>query len=49
MMTFLTVIRLMNRFGMTDPSKEFIKVSKTAARVTGTTAELKENDILSIE
>ena len=49
MMTLLTVIKLMQRFGMTNPAKVLIKISRTASRVTGTTANLQENDVLSVE
>ena len=49
MMTFLTVIRLMERFGMNQVNKIQIKVSKVGSKVIGTTANLQENDILSVE
>jgi len=49
MMTFLTVIRLMERFGMNQANKIQIKVSKVGSKVIGTTANLQENDILSVE
>ena len=48
MMTFLTVIRLMRKFQI-DPMEEEITVSKTAAKIQGTTANLKEGDILTVE
>lgn len=50
MMTCLTVIKLLARYGAPpDGKKTFIKVSKLASKITGTTADLKEGDILSVE
>ena len=40
MMTLLTVIKLMQRFSMVNPAKVLIKVSRNAAKVTGTSGNL---------
>ena len=48
MMTLLTVIKLLARFNM-NPAKTFITVSRSASIVTGTTANLKQGDILTVE
>lgn len=40
MMTLLTVIKLMQRFSMLNPAKVLIKVSRAAAKVTGTSGNL---------
>ena len=34
---------------MNNPAKVLIKISKAASRVIGTTANLLENDVLSVE
>ena len=49
MMTFLTVIKLMKKFEIKDPAKEKITISKAAAKISGTTACLQEDDILSVK
>lgn len=48
MMTFITVIKLVSRFNL-NPNKTFITVSKAGSHVIGTTANLKEGDILSVD
>lgn len=47
-MTFITVIKLVSRFNL-NPNKTFITVSKAGSHVIGTTANLKEGDILSVD
>ena len=48
MMTLITVIKLVARFNL-NPAKTFITISKAGSHVTGTTANLREGDILSVE
>lgn len=48
MMTLITTIKLVARFNL-NPSKTFITISRSGSRVTGTTANLKEGDILSVD
>jgi len=48
MMTLITVIKLVARFNL-NPAKTFITVSHAGSRVTGTTANLREGDILSVD
>ena len=40
MMTFLTVIKLMKKYGIDDPANEKITITKAAAKIQGTTASL---------
>jgi serine-type D-Ala-D-Ala carboxypeptidase (penicillin-binding protein 5/6) len=47
MMTFYTVLQLLQKFRM-DPSRTYVTISRQAANVKGTTAELVEGDILSV-
>jgi len=48
MMTLITVIKLVARFGL-NPVKTFITVSKAGSQVTGTTANLRAGDVLSVD
>tara|TARA_B110000285_G_scaffold25515_1_gene24534 strand:- start:703 stop:945 length:243 start_codon:yes stop_codon:yes gene_type:complete len=48
MMTLITVIKLVARFNL-NSSKTFITVSKAGSHVIGTTANLREGDILSVD
>ena len=48
MMTLLTVIKLLARFNI-NPLKTFITITKAASIVTGTTANLRQSDVLTIE
>jgi len=47
MMTFYTVICIMDEFKI-DPKKTLIAVSRMGSSVTGTTADLREGDVLSL-
>jgi D-alanyl-D-alanine carboxypeptidase len=49
MMTFYTILKLMPRFTIENPSKVLIKVSKAASKCIGTSANLEENDTMSLE
>lgn len=50
MMTLLTVLKLLQRYGFPHDGKRVqIKVSKVVSKIIGTTADLKEGDILSVE
>jgi len=46
-MTSYLIFRIMRRFKM-NPKKEMVVVSKYASSITGTTARLREGDILSV-
>ena len=46
-MTFYTVLRLMEQNNI-DPEKTIVTVSKTASLVTGTSANLREGDKLTL-
>ena len=46
-MTAYLIFRIMRRFKI-NPKKRMVKVSKYAASIAGTTARLKEGDILSV-
>ena len=46
-MTWYTVLMLWNKYGLNKMS-ELITISKEATLVTGTTSNLKENDVLSV-
>lgn len=48
MMTAYTVIKLLRRFRM-DPEQTMVTVTDVAAEITGTTANLKEGDVLSVD
>lgn len=48
MMTLYTVIRLMSKWNM-NPKNVSITVSQAAATVTGTSANLVEGDVLTVE
>ena len=48
MMTFLTVIKIMKKYDI-NPGKEKITITKIVAKVPGTTANLKEDDIMSVK
>lgn len=48
MMTALTVVRLCRRFKL-NLNSETIKISGVASNIRGTTANLRKNDVLSIE
>jgi D-alanyl-D-alanine carboxypeptidase (penicillin-binding protein 5/6) len=48
MMTFYTIVRLMKRWNM-QPKTTLITISYAGSQVTGTTADLTEGDVLSIE
>ena len=48
MMTFYTVLRCLNKYQL-HARNTFITISKTASRCTGTTANLKEGDVLTVE
>jgi len=48
MMTFYTLLRLLTKYQL-SPKNTYITVSKAASKVTGTTANLVEGDVLSIE
>ena len=47
MMTFYTVICIMDEYKI-DPKKTLIAVSRMGSSVSGTTAELREGDVLSL-
>lgn len=47
MMTFYTVLQLIEQYGI-DPEMTLITVSRTAASVKGTSAELREGDMLTM-
>lgn len=47
MMTFYTVLKLLDKFGM-DPEETQIAVSRAASKIPGTSADLREGDILSV-
>ena len=49
MMTMLTVLKCMARFGIQHPNRAQIKISKLSSKISGTTANLVEGDILSVE
>ena len=48
MMTFYTVLRCLNKYNM-HARNSYITISKTASKCTGTTANLKEGDVLTVE
>ena len=48
-MNLYTIIKLLDRFQLGDPSRLYITVNKIASKIIGTSAELKEGDILSVE
>ena len=48
MMTLITVIKLLARFNL-NPLKIFITVSRAGSHVIGTTANLREGDVLTVE
>lgn len=49
-MTLLTVLKLLQRYGFPHDGKRVqIKVSKVVSKIIGTTADLKEGDIMSVE
>jgi D-alanyl-D-alanine carboxypeptidase len=48
MMTLITVIKLLARFNL-NPNKMHITISRSGSHVIGTTANLREGDILSVE
>jgi serine-type D-Ala-D-Ala carboxypeptidase (penicillin-binding protein 5/6) len=47
MMTFYTVINIIEEYKI-DPSQTFISVCRQATSIIGTSADLREDDILSI-
>lgn len=47
MMTFYTVLRLCERYHI-DPNYTTITISRNAAKIHGTSADLQEGDILSL-
>ena len=47
MMTFYTSLKLLDKFGM-DPEETHVTVSRAATRIPGTSADLREGDILSV-
>ena len=50
MMTLNTVLKLLVRYGFPSDGKRVqIKISKVVSKIIGTTAELKEGDILTVE
>ena len=46
-MTFYVTLKILEKHKM-NPTKLFIKVTKQSSEVIGTSAELKQNDILSV-
>ena len=50
MMTLLTVLKLLQRYGFPHDGKRVqIKISKVVSKIIGTTADLKEGDIMTVE
>lgn len=47
MMTFYTVINIIEEYKI-DPSQTFISVCRQATSIIGTSADLREDDILSV-
>jgi hypothetical protein len=47
MMTFYTVLNFMDEYNI-DPESTYITISRQAANMKGTSAELKDGDILSV-
>lgn len=47
MMTFYTVINIIEEYKI-DPSQTFISVCRQATNIIGTSADLREDDILSV-
>ena len=48
MMTFYTVINILEEFKI-DPSQTYITICRQATSIIGTSAELKEDDVLSVK
>ena len=48
MMTLLTTIRVMARYGI-EGNKTYIRVSKQCSKIIGTSAELKEGDLMTVD
>lgn len=48
MMTFYTVINIIEEYKI-DPSQTFISVCRQATNIIGTSADLREDDILSVK
>jgi serine-type D-Ala-D-Ala carboxypeptidase (penicillin-binding protein 5/6) len=48
MMTFYSALKLCQKYSI-DPEKTFLTVSRGAAKITGTSADLREGDTLSIQ
>ena len=48
MMTLLTAIKVMARYNI-EGRKTYIRVSRQCSRIIGTSAELKEGDLLTVE
>ena len=46
-MTFYTVLNFMDEYNI-DPESTYITISRQAANMKGTSAELKDGDILSV-
>ena len=50
MMTLITVLKLLIRYGYPHDGKRVqVKISRVCSKIIGTTAELKEGDVLSVE
>lgn len=47
-MTCYTVLKLIERFGVNEPNT-FIEISENAGNISGTSAELTQGDILSVQ
>ena len=48
MMTLLTAIKVMARYNI-EGRKTYIRVSRQCSKIIGTSAELKEGDLLTVE
>jgi len=50
MMTLLTVLKLLIRYGMPSDGKRVqVKISRICSKIIGTTADLKEGDVLCVD